>query len=393
MQGAEYVRTSTDPAVLAKVTFDGLWRGRVEYNKDPLQMGRIKVRIWECHGPECSVQTKAAEGSPIGRRGISHRGLPWARPVWNSGGAYDTGQFDVPSVGSNVWVMFERGSKEHPVYFGTYNSITVEPRKYGTVWSQWEERELPIQPPSMGTWNRPPGPMMPLESQEMKDHDPTIRVFFKTPKGHTMYSEEADEKEALEILDRAGQGIRWECHVTNEANEGNAEQRGLRSVFRGDQVSRDVTVGEDAKVMIADLLNQGILISSRKGEERLKLISNDETGKGSLEAGLNRQEIELNAGHKLFVYRGVKDGRTTTLIRADSTNGIITVDTDERVVLKSSKCVIDASLKGTSIYGDVTIHGNLHVNGTSRFIGPSVHIGHITATTGCTGCSFGVGMF
>jgi hypothetical protein len=402
--------------VLSRNKFDGFWRGRVEYNKDPLQLGRCKVRVWEIHGPEYE---KMPDGTA---RGSSIEALPWARAAFGmggGGGAYDTGQFDVPPVGSNVWVFFERSEGDSPVYFGTYHDIagqevdpvedeylTADPpvdvvddsphqdytvedyygRKYGTIYSQWREEELPVQPPSMGTWYRPPGPQMPLESQEMVDHDPTIHILFKTPKGATLLAEEADGKEKVEFLDRVGQGLRMEGFVTIEDNVGNAEQRGLRSVYRGDQLDRLKTLNEETRIMLADLINQGLLISSRKGEERVKLISNDETGKAALEAGLQRQELELNAGHKEFVYRGVVDGKTQTLIRAESSHGLITIDTDERVVVKTNKCIIDASSKGTTIYGNVTVHGDLSVTGQLRVIGPTFHIGHVIATSGCTGC-------
>jgi len=177
-----------------------------------------------------------------------------------------------------------------------------------------------------------------------------------------------------------------EGFITAEDNDCNAEQRGLRSIFRGDQIDRLKTLNEETRIILADILNQGLLISSRRGEERVKLISKDETGKAALEAGLQRQELELNAGHREMIYRGVVGGRTKTLIRAETDHGLITVDTDERVIVRTDKCIIDTSAKGTTIYGNVKIHGNLSVSGELKVIGPTFHLGHVVATSGCTGC-------
>lgn len=416
---------SINENALSSNRYQGFWRGRIEYNKDPLQQGRVKIRVWEIHGPEL---TFLSDGT---KRGSSIEGLPWARPLWGmggGGGAYDTGEFDVPPVGANVWMFFERDLPDLPVYLGTFHEIAVleteidpkmgdeavsgsdapcggpknakilqireakDPegnsygRKYGTIYSGWREQELPLQPPSMGAWYRPAGPQMPMESQEMVDHDPTVRVYFKTPKGHSLISEDGDEKEYVQLVDRVGQGLRIEGFIKAEENVGNKEQRGLRSVFRGDQIERIKTLNEETQILLADILNQGLIISSRKGEERVKLISKDESGAAAMEAGLQRQEFELNAGHGEMNYRGVVDGKPVTYIRSESTKGLITLGTNERIIIKTSRCIIDASDKGTTIYGDVTIHGDLNVTGAMKVVGPTVHVGHVVAAGGCTGC-------
>jgi hypothetical protein len=292
-------------AVLVKMRFDGPWRGQVVYNLDPQQQGRVKIRVWEIHGPE-HEEFQPLPPDFIGppapwqvtqERGTSVRGLPWARPIFpvgGGGGTWDSGAFDVPPVGSNVVVFFEGGNSDSPLYLGTYHDVidpwdsdpslggeveeVVGVRRMGKVRSGWEQKnggDLPIQSPSMGDWWTPGrgGNQAPLESQDMVDHDPTVRVLFKSIKGHTIVCDDADAREFLEILDRAGQGIRFECYVSAEANLGNMEQRGLRSVFRGDQIDRKKIVGRETRIALADILNQGLLIDSREGEERVKLVS------------------------------------------------------------------------------------------------------------------------
>lgn len=71
----------------------GLYRGTVENNTDPQKRHRLKVRIGEFH------------------TGLSTAALPWAQaacPVYIS---------EVP-VGSIVYVCFEKGNTNYPIYIG-----------------------------------------------------------------------------------------------------------------------------------------------------------------------------------------------------------------------------------------------------------------------------------
>ena len=83
-------------------TFQGIYRGKVEDNNDPLQLGRIKVRIY----PMLS--------------GVETTLLPWAipmYPIWDGSGS-GFGYFAIPKVDSFVYVMFEQGDIYQPIYIG-----------------------------------------------------------------------------------------------------------------------------------------------------------------------------------------------------------------------------------------------------------------------------------
>ena len=82
--------------------FLGIYRGEVLDNVDPLQYGRIKVKVY----PMMSSITDSTL-------------LPWAaaaQPIFDGSGA-DYGTFAVPMIGTKVWVFFEQGSVYQPVYF------------------------------------------------------------------------------------------------------------------------------------------------------------------------------------------------------------------------------------------------------------------------------------
>jgi len=78
--------------------FFGKYRGKVENNVDPLQVGRVQV----------SCAAVLGEGR-----------LSWAMPCVPYAGA-GVGLFTVPPVGANVWVEFEGGDPDYPICGGFF---------------------------------------------------------------------------------------------------------------------------------------------------------------------------------------------------------------------------------------------------------------------------------
>jgi hypothetical protein len=70
-------------------------------NKDTKNLLRVKVRIG------LAIDSNAED-----------KDLFWARPCLMGGAASAYGQFTVPPIGAQVWVMFENNQKESPVYIG-----------------------------------------------------------------------------------------------------------------------------------------------------------------------------------------------------------------------------------------------------------------------------------
>lgn len=75
----------------------GKFRGTVVNNVDPLRVGRIQAMV-----PDVSP-------------GVSS----WAMPCLPLAGL-NTGVFTVPPVGSGVWIEYEHGDADHPVWVGGY---------------------------------------------------------------------------------------------------------------------------------------------------------------------------------------------------------------------------------------------------------------------------------
>ena len=78
--------------------FFGKYRGKVTGTKDPLNLGRIQVEVAAVFGEE----TKS-----------------WALPCVPYAGK-DIGFFTVPPKGSNVWVEFEAGDPNYPIWSGCF---------------------------------------------------------------------------------------------------------------------------------------------------------------------------------------------------------------------------------------------------------------------------------
>jgi uncharacterized protein involved in type VI secretion and phage assembly len=84
--------------------FHGKFRGRVTDNQDPLQIGRIRASVPDVLGD-------AASG--------------WAMPCFPFAGQ-GLGFFALPDVGAGVWIEFEHGDPDFPIWAGSW---------YGTVGS------------------------------------------------------------------------------------------------------------------------------------------------------------------------------------------------------------------------------------------------------------------
>lgn len=120
--------TVTRLARQAQQRYYGKYRGFVADNQDPEQRGRLKLIV-------PSVFGEAVSG--------------WALPCLPFGGLADQGLFLIPEVDAQVWVEFEEGNVDKPLWTGTF-------------WQQQGD--------------------VPAEAQKA---EPTTRLL-KTPSGHVL---------------------------------------------------------------------------------------------------------------------------------------------------------------------------------------------------------------
>jgi uncharacterized protein involved in type VI secretion and phage assembly len=136
----------------------GKYRGIVADNDDPEQLGRVKVQVPSVLGEEV---------------------LGWALPCAAYGGDGNVGALFVPEIGAGVWVEFEEGCLECPIWVGTF-------------------------------WSKPDGASELPKSNDAEGAEvdalpsPPTRKVIKTRKGHTIQFEDKDGEESVLIVHRLG---------------------------------------------------------------------------------------------------------------------------------------------------------------------------------------------
>jgi len=88
--------------------FNGIYRGKVLSNSDPLKLGRIKVQVYPMFAT------------------LKEDEVPWCVPAMPlfEGAGEGIGSFCVPDINSFVFVFFEMGDLYQPVYFAEAQTKT-----------------------------------------------------------------------------------------------------------------------------------------------------------------------------------------------------------------------------------------------------------------------------
>lgn len=173
-----------------KNKYFGIWRGVVTNVNDPSNLGRIKAKVHELLGDKDETNW-ASYCSPFG--GSGHGWFFMPSPVTE--GAKE------PQAGDGVWLMFEAGDINRPVWVGFWFS------------------EVDRKP---------------------KDADKNVRVL-ETKAGHKIIFDDNTGKEKIRIEDKAGQFIEWDC----KANEIKIDTKtGIVKLKNGTPPMQGVVTGE-----------------------------------------------------------------------------------------------------------------------------------------------------
>lgn len=152
-------RVVADLAEKVEHRFYGKYRGIVKNNQDPAKLGRLRLSVPSVLGSDVLTG--------------------WATPCTPYGGAADVGFLYIPDVNAGVWVEFEEGDLEFPIWTGTF-------------WSQPNSTsELPK--PNKGSDG----------TEESGVQDPPTSKIIKTAKGHTLQFEDGDGVEMILLVEGA----------------------------------------------------------------------------------------------------------------------------------------------------------------------------------------------
>ncbi len=141
--------------------FYGKYRGQVKDNNDPETLGRLLVTVPGVLGEKVTV---------------------WAFPCVPYGGDANQGFFFIPEIDAGVWVEFEEGDPEFPIWVGTF-------------WSK------------PGGKSEPPKPNNPDGSEKGEIQKPPTRKIVKTKKGHTIQLEDKNGEEMVTIVEAKNNNV------------------------------------------------------------------------------------------------------------------------------------------------------------------------------------------
>lgn len=167
----------------------GKFRGIVIDNDDPDKRGRLKAMVPSLLGEQTT---------------------DWALPSFPGGGLAGQGWYAVPPVNAQVWIEFEAGDLDYPIWTGVF-------------WQQADDLPSEVQGPPSTT-------------------------LVKTGKGHKLLLEDKDDAEAVELVHSGGASITIDKNGT---------------VALTDQAGAKVTLDADAgQILIEDANGNSIALTA-----------------------------------------------------------------------------------------------------------------------------------
>ncbi|MGH7617081.1 MAG: phage baseplate assembly protein V [Gemmatimonadaceae bacterium] len=141
----------------------GKYRGVVIANDDPQQLGRLRLWVPSLF-PTDDGSTPGEDDPTV---------TDWAWPCLPFGGKPDQGMFFVPEVKAKVWVEYEEGNLDSPIWVGVF-------------------------------WSAPGGSTeIPTEAKDMDNNEPQRRVL-RTSSGHVLEFCDIDGKESITLRHKDG---------------------------------------------------------------------------------------------------------------------------------------------------------------------------------------------
>ena len=192
-----------------------------------------------------------------------------------------------------------------------------------------------------------------IESQTLLNNQPTKKIT-KTVKGHSIIIEDRDGAESLEIIDRAGQILKFKANVLPASNSYNANKRGIKRSDAKNSLNK-INIFEDSstEILLKDIKGQGFNIKSKEQLESIEINSNNDKHK--------KQSIKFEPGLNNFNINVTND-KSISNIDINGETGEITIYSDNNINLISNNDII-LSAKNIISNGDNFEKDETFING------------------------------
>ena len=170
----------------------GLYKGKIEQRVDPERLGRLRVRIVGIHSPSIPLEM-----------------LPWVSPknnAWQQGG-----DFLIPPIGETVWVQFEGGLIEYPVWEGGWWGVRETPIGQSQQLGTSANVELPTT--VFGGQRHTDGPLKMEDTPGANPGDQPNNFPRISPLGKHIEFDDRKKKQKVVLADQVDNGMHLDCEV------------------------------------------------------------------------------------------------------------------------------------------------------------------------------------
>ncbi len=267
-------------------SFIGKFRGIVADNKDPEHRGRLKCKCPQVFGDD--------------------EVLDWALPCVPYGGDSGTGFFSIPKKDSSVWLEFEQGDVNRPVWVGVWWAAPEDKTEAADVTHKKEKAKT-------GFWDE-------AETGDAKREAPDNHAW-QTKTGHRIELDDTDGQTKIKITDRKGQ------HILIRSEDGK-EKIYLKDASNN-RFMLDATTGS-RRILMQDGAGSVVLLDSEKGDIYIA----------------SAKDLTLIAGEDLYV--SCKGNREETVGGNHNSSVLGSADLDVAGALKLAKSSGDVNIASGS---------------------------------------------
>lgn len=232
----------------------GKYRAICRDNTDPERTGRIRVECPQIYG--------------TGRDNWSS----WCAPCM------PYGSFQIPDEGSYVWVEFEEGDADYPIWTGCWpqgtDTTSVAPAEAKRVCDDPTCNDCEDKF-DRATVAEDDSEHKRFYTKHPKYYCPRRRVLLKSERGHAIVYDDKDGHEKFDIIDAVGQILRFESHFLLDEAEGNKAHRGEETAIEGLTTDEDVLIDDTAIITLKGFTHSFIQMFEEYSKPLLNLVNVD----------------------------------------------------------------------------------------------------------------------